>query len=166
MPYRECKSCKNEFKVKQCHIDRGGGKYCSVACRHKGQLKGKVSKCYICEKNVYKSPSKAKHSKSGYFFCSKSCQTLWRNSYFSEEKHPNWTGGLYSYRDRLIRSNKEQICLCCGIKNPKVLSAHHIDHNRKNNKLENLVWVCQNCHYLIHNDTNFEQDLKNKLISS
>ena len=53
-------------------------------------------------------------SKSGNFFCSKSCQTVWRNKYlFSGENHANWLHGESAYRDILKRANKEQICILC-----------------------------------------------------
>jgi predicted HNH restriction endonuclease len=26
-----------------------------------------------------------------------------------------------------------------------------VDKNRKNNKIKNLIWLCRNCHFLIHN---------------
>jgi len=28
---------------------------------------------------------------------------------------------------------------------------NHIDSNRKNNNLNNLIWLCMNCYYLVHN---------------
>jgi len=33
------------------------------------------------------------------------------------------------------------------------LIVHHIDKNRNNNGIENLIWLCQNCHYLVHHYT-------------
>ncbi|MDP3989021.1 MAG: HNH endonuclease [bacterium] len=32
-----------------------------------------------------------------------------------------------------------------------VLIVHHIDHDRNNGALDNLVWLCHNCHRLVHN---------------
>ena len=54
-------------------------------------------------------------------------------------------------RKRLIKDGyKENKCEECGIKgwNGKSLTCelHHIDGNRGNNKLENLLIVCPNCH--------------------
>jgi 5-methylcytosine-specific restriction endonuclease McrA len=54
-------------------------------------------------------------------------------------------------RKRLIKDGyKENKCEECGIKewNGKSLTCelHHIDGNRGNNKLENLLIICPNCH--------------------
>jgi hypothetical protein len=40
----------------------------------------------------------------------------------------------------------------CSTKDERVLAVHHIDHNRLNNKLDNLAWLCHNCHHLVHHD--------------
>jgi predicted HNH restriction endonuclease len=34
----------------------------------------------------------------------------------------------------------------------RVLAVRHIDQNHKNNNVENLAWLCHNCHHLVHND--------------
>lgn len=158
-----CGICQKSFNVKLSHQKLGWGKYCSNDCRSQAQLLGKFFDCYICKKQIYRSISKIKHSKSGNFFCSKTCQTLWRNTYYSEEKHPNWINGIRSYRNKLLKSNAEQFCLCCNSTDFRVLIAHHIDHNRENNNISNLVWMCLNCHHLIHNYSEFEKKFKEKL---
>ncbi len=71
---------------------------------------------------------------------------------YTGPNHPNWKGGENSYRDLIIRSNVKKRCLRCAIKDIRLLSVHHIDENRHNNKLENLAWLCYNCHFLIHKD--------------
>lgn len=138
----------------------GWGKYCSVECRHKSQFKGKFFRCEICDKQTYRMPSKIKHSKSGKFFCSKSCQTKWRNSVFVEDKHPNWTNGEKSYRNIMIKNGMVNKCHYCGLEDKRVLMVHHIDHNRQNNQKSNLISLCFNCHYLIHHDKEAESIFK------
>lgn len=160
-----CKYCGKEFSAKPSQLKYGWGKYCSSFCTHKAQIKGNVFKCFICEKEIYKSPAQQKHSKSHKFFCSKSCQVLWRNSYFSGNKHTNWNGGTATYRNILKNSNKDQFCIICGINNIGILTAHHIDHNRKNNNISNLTWLCLNCHYLVHHNKDLDTKVKKHLIS-
>ncbi len=156
MPIVSCQVCKKSFYVKPSHQLLGWGKYCSANCRSKSQLKGKTFLCGVCGKKLYRSPAKIVHSHSGNFFCSKRCQTLWRNKYYIEEKSPLWQNGITVYRKILERSGVSKICKICLIDNPKVLSVHHVDHNRNNNTLKNLTWLCFNCHFLIHHDEVFE----------
>lgn len=151
MPQVKCKICKKEFYVKPCHQRLGGGKYCSRECKNYGQRKGKYVRCHICNKEVWKAPKALQHSKSGYFFCSKSCQTQWRNKYYSGPKHPNWVSGKnINYRKILSQYEPKSICKRCGLKDARVLNVHHKDQNRRNNEPNNLVWLCMSCHYLVH----------------
>ncbi len=152
MPQVKCKICHKKFYAKPSHQKLGWGKYCSIKCRNISQLKGKFVNCHICGKKIWKAPKALEHSKSGKFFCSKSCQTLWRNQYFSGPKHPNWRGGRYStsYRKILFQSGATPICRICGQKDKRVLLVHHINKNRNNNVAKNLVWLCWNCHRLVH----------------
>lgn len=163
MPRVNCKICGQSFYAKPSHVRIGWGKYCSQTCRTEAQLLGKKVECFICKKKIYRSRAQIKHSKSGNFFCSKACQTQWRNSYFSEELHPNWISGINAYRRILLRSGVDRTCAICGITDLRILVTHHIDHNRKNNDLLNLTWLCLNCHYLVHHDKNLEDKLKNTL---
>ncbi len=147
---RKCKICEKNFFTKPYHIKMGNAKYCSKNCSNESMKKGKLVKCFVCKKEVYKGALKLKSSKSGKFFCNKSCQTIWRNKYFSGEKHKLWKGGFSTYRDILLRNGRLPICTLCRIKDIKVLAVHHIDENHKNNELKNLAWLCHNCHYLVH----------------
>lgn len=152
--------CKLSFYVKSNHVKRGWGRYCSIDCQSKSQRKGKEVICHICGKKTYRRLSKLRHSQSGYYFCSKSCQTKWRNSYFIEEKHPNWINGISSYRNILRRNGIIPVCTCCKLTDERVLIVHHIDHNRQNNQKTNLLWVCLNCHYLIHHDKELDESVR------
>ena len=152
--------CGKLFWTKPCYIRYGWSKYCSIECRNRSQLKGHMFKCYTCGADVYKSPAKELHSQSHNFFCSKFCQTQWRNKYFSREKHSNWKGGTATYRDILKTSKREEKCMICKISNKAVLVAHHIDHNRKNNDISNLTWLCMNCHFLVHHNQNLDNKIK------
>jgi hypothetical protein len=150
MPYVECRICSKEFYIKPSHYKIGWGKYCSIACRSKAQNKGKMVKCAVCEKEIYRSPGALKHSISGKSFCSKSCQTIWRNITNTGNKNNNWKNGERAYRSIIKRSGKRQICYLCRTNDTRVLMVHHKDNDRTNNRLDNLIWLCCNCHYLAH----------------
>ena len=159
MPIVNCRVCKNKFYIKPSQQKLGWGKYCSSECRSKAQFNGGFVECFICSKSVYRSKGQLKKSISEKYFCSKSCQTKWRNGYFIGDKHPNWTGGTSVYRDLLKRNGKEPVCIRCRTNDERVLSVHHLDHNRQNNDVSNLVWICLNCHFLVHHDKDIERKL-------
>ena len=112
---------------------------------------GSFVKCVTCGKDVYRTNKHFKHSKSGNFFCTKSCFAVWKNSHLlSGDKHANWKGGENAYRNIIKRAGIMPICANCGISDTRVLVVHHVDRNRRNNVLSNLKWLCRNCHYLVH----------------
>ncbi len=164
IPNVSCSVCSKEFYVKPSHQKLGWGKYCSRNCMAKGQLRGMSVNCFICNLEIYRSPKSLARSKSGKFFCTKSCQTLWRNTYYVEEKSANWKHGRSAYRRILIRSGIERSCFLCKTKDFRVLAAHHKDHNRKNNGLANLTWLCFNCHYLVHHDKRLDKKVMEVLV--
>lgn len=152
MPQVSCKKCNKEFHVKPFWIKKGYGIYCSSTCQYEGRKNGKDLPCDSCGKVTYKKALQIERSKSGKFFCSKACQTKWRNSYFSGERHANWKDGSSQYRSYLEKAGVPQVCRRCHTTDVRVLAVHHIDKNRKNNSLENLAYLCHNCHHLVHHD--------------
>lgn len=158
MPHVNCTICNNSFYAKPRHIKIGWGKYCSKKCQYRAQHTGKIVKCFNCKKDVYRQQSALKQSQSKNFFCNKSCFAIWKNqNLFCGKNHRNWKDGEGSYRAVMLRSKEKQVCNICNLRDTRVLVVHHIDKNRKNNSLENLVWVCRNCHCLVHS---YNQSLK------
>ncbi len=147
-----CKICKTKFNSRPSHVKKGWGIYCSINCKSKGTRVRQKTFCFICNKELLKTISQMNHSKSKKFFCNKSCQTKWRNTQFIGQKHSNFKHGNKSYQSILKRHKILQICNFCGEKDVRVLATHHIDENHKNNVLENLTWLCHNCHLLVHYD--------------
>ena len=144
-----CRFCKKKFQAKPSWIAYGNAKFCSRECQHRAYRKGKTVNCFICGKAVYKALRSLKRTSK--YFCSKSCQTRWRNTFFSGPKHANWKGGnSIAYRGLLIKQNIPKICHLCKTSDFRVLAVHHRDENRKNNDVKNLMWLCHNCHFLIH----------------
>jgi len=147
---KKCKLCKTIFKTKPSHVKNGYGKYCSADCHHASMKSGKMVKCHICGKEVYKTLKALRISKSRKWFCSKSCQTSWRNVEFSGPKHANYINGQFTYRSLLSRTKIPKKCRLCKTGDIRVLAVHHMDENRSNNKVGNLIWLCHNCHHLVH----------------
>ena len=155
MPRLNCRVCDKDFYVKPSHLARGWGKYCSKTCNYKARKTGAVFSCFTCSKEVYKSLTDQAKSESGRHFCGKSCQTVWRNSFlYAGKNHANWKSGEASYRSILLRSGTPLVCTKCQSLDKRVLAVHHKDRNRKNNAVSNLIWLCHNCHFLVHHDQN------------
>lgn len=152
MPYVKCKICSNLFYARPAHLKNNWGIFCSIECKGISQKTGKCVKCFTCGRNIYRTPKNLSSSKSTKYFCSKSCQTKWRNKEFSGFRHGRWIGGYSTYRKLLKNSNSKHICVLCKTRNTKVLAVHHVDGNHRNNILNNLAWLCHNCHHLVHRD--------------
>ncbi len=152
MPIVKCLICLKEFYGKPYFLKIGQAKYCSQKCMRLASRTGKVVTCHSCGKEVYKTKKALRVSKSKTYFCTKSCQTKWRNSVFVGPKHANWIDGRNSYKSVMLRNKVPKICKLCKNKDSRVLAVHHLDHDRKNSNLSNLIWLCHNCHFLAHHD--------------
>lgn len=151
MPKVACKKCDTLFYAKPSWIKRGNGKFCSSVCQYAARKTGVMVHCFLCQKEAYRPKGQLKKSKSKHYFCSKSCQTLWRNQIFKGAKHPNWKEGEHvDYRGILLQRGIPPICKLCLVCDIRVLCVHHRDQDRKNNTVQNLVWLCYNCHHLVH----------------
>lgn len=155
MPNVECKICGKSFYAKPRHLKIGWGKYCSKVCQNESQRTGIFISCKNCGKKAWRMQNQLKRSQSKDYFCNKSCQAVWRNKIYVAELHNNWVNGIRSYRNIIKRSKILQVCTDCGLIDKRVLIVHHIDHNRTNNSINNLMWLCRNCHYLIHEGKTF-----------
>ena len=149
---KKCEICAKEFYPKPYHVKMGWGKFCSSKCHYLSMRKGVFVFCGQCKKKIYRNDTQLRKSKSNKFFCGKSCQTKWRNRFFSGNKHSNWIDGKASYRKILLNTKVVQICERCLKTDTRILIVHHIDKNRKNNDASNLMWLCINCHFLVHHD--------------
>ena len=140
-----CRRCGKLFNVKPSHKKSGEGKYCSRACSDAGRRRGRVINCANCQNPFYATRKQMRLSKSRLNFCKRSCYFNFQTG----QNHPRWKYGENAYLP-LMKKKREQICNRCGIQHTRVLIVHHIDKNRKNNVLSNLVWLCRNCHHLVH----------------
>lgn len=107
-----------------------------------------IVNCSNCKNELKRIPSQIKKSKSGNFFCNKSCSASFNNKSEkrTRENHPNWKSGKSSYS-----FYKKNSCERCGYdKYKSVLQVHHVDHNRENNSIDNLLTLCPNCHFEEH----------------
>lgn len=106
--------------------------------------------CDFCGKRFFRSPSELSQ-KSGFNFCCREHKDLaqridsgiefadLRPSHYNPEESKN-------YRKKAF-SNYPHLCLNCGwSEDEDILEVHHIDENRENNKIDNLMILCPTCH--------------------
>jgi len=118
---------------------------------HPNYKHGKVNKIKYC-KDCNKKLSKLAYYNS-YERCN-SCNSKIRKGILSH----NWQGGL-SFEEygvefddalkekvRFRDGYKCQLCGCSQLENGKQLDVHHIDYDKKNNNIKNLIALCHICH--------------------
>lgn len=145
----KCLNC-GSLKEKTIYKHRGVPKFCSPVCGSKYRSKNKRINvnCSYCgkSKSILKS-TKEKFINRNYY-CNRKC----KESDQSGKNHPNWTGGLGSYRYRAINKYglKCKTGPQCPLKNIKLpdymCEVDHKDGNRNNNNIENLQILCIYCH--------------------
>lgn len=125
---------------------------------------GRYESCKMCSKKFWKQPS----NKS--VCCSFECamNLLKLEGKLKLQNNPNWRGGV-SYEPYPFEFNSDlkliilkmdgAKCKLCG--GTKRLSAHHIDYNKDNCDLSNLITLCTKC----NSKVNFHRELwKSRLI--
>jgi HNH endonuclease len=149
-----CKQCKKTFEVKPYRAKRAIA--CSRSClwiltkhlrepKRLNKIIGKRAvnnnqikhKCRHCSKQFYDSPSRKRK------YCSKFC--------VNKQSKKTWKAVFSTVRKNMVRRGMFEKCQECGFNECKeILGVHHIDENRHNNKLSNLIVLCPNCHSMKH----------------
>lgn len=161
-----CLGCQKTFEAPTREVKRGNGKFCSRDCfKSSGGLQDAAKKaadlvrtaevavvCAYCGATSYRKPARQR-SKSNTYFCSRVCKDHGqRIENGITAIHPSHYGTENGVRYRkLALSEKGSICERCGYnKCLSALQVHHLDKNRSNNRLENLMVLCANCHCEVH----------------
>ena len=147
----QCEVCKNSFLRETRDINRirkrGQKHYCSRKCQAQGRRMGRTHNCKQCNKEFY---AKRCETNNGMgIFCSRSCNITYQNLQRIGPAHPSYKNGKTSYR-RLAFIHYKACCRVCGYDKEPVLQVHHIDKDRSNNELDNLVILCPTHHVEAH----------------
>ena len=142
-----CKKCYEVLnKIYNQNLKRDGTRshnyVCSKKCKDKLLYTGKFVKCGNCNKKIYKTLSTLQKSKSGKNFCDQSCSASYWNKILKNK------GG--TYRQIAFNAVRKIECALCGYSIKRVLQVHHIDKNRKNRNIKNLIILCPTCHREVH----------------
>lgn len=155
---RVCLVCKKSFTeyASRLRAEPFRAKCCSRKC--KGILsRNKITKkCAVCGSLFTTHPSNEKQAIR--MTCSWSC----RNEWFSGERSHLWVCGsrapypptFNNTIKRRVRSIDNYKCAICGVHEDVIgykLHVHHIDCNKSNLNISNLVSFCRSCHRREHN---------------
>ncbi len=142
-----CKKCGKEFICRQ----NRNRLFCSNKCSASSRENRVKVKCYNCGKEVERRISNLRKSKHNVHFCSKKCKDFAQSLKGNCAKiRPDHYGSLNSLYRNLIKNTKNPQCTDCNEKRRYVLTVHHKDGDRKNNKIGNLEIVCASCHMKRH----------------
>jgi hypothetical protein len=155
-----CKNCKKETK---------NPKFCSSSCsaKYNNKARNRIRKsdilklCLFCGKEYScrhhrtqkycsrvcynKASIKIKPEKKTKKFVSENRRKAWE-----QIENGTWSGKSHGTLRNYLIIHRGYICEKCGLSdwmnNPIPLETHHKDGNWQNNKLDNVILICLNCH--------------------
>lgn len=149
-----CENCKVDFYRDEYEVRRrakaGRRIFCSQPCASKIRSK----ECLVdveCKECGIKFSRRKGELKSENVFCSSSCSNTHTNKKLIGSKARNFKHGKSMYRDLALK-HKPCCCEICGFDKDYAIEVHHIDRDRSNNHISNLMVVCSNCHSGIHKE--------------
>jgi endogenous inhibitor of DNA gyrase (YacG/DUF329 family) len=126
-------------------------KFCSRKCYGYSNQKRVLLVCSYCRKEFYRTLSKLKNAKHEIFFCCRQCKDIGQKTIKEiQPAHYGTADKTKKYREKFIKQNR-LICTRCGYKEFTCsVQIHHIDKDRNNDNIDNLVSLCANCHLALH----------------
>lgn len=156
---KKCRSCsvKGENNPMYGKFGKNAGNY----------IDGRYNKIYYCINNCKEIVSQKNN------LCMSCAQ---KERFKNPQSHPNWLGGksfepyplgwtkTFKEQIRYRDGYKCQLCGCSEVECKRKLSVHHIDYNKSNLDINNLIALCNSCHCKTNNkNREYWRDLfKNK----
>lgn len=133
-----CKYCGKTF----WHDKRSKSQYCNLKCKGlDSRIPRTIFECSHCGKEIIRSEKDIKHSKSGLFFCNKTCKAKEQKVFGKLDVYGKNNARVIAFR------SYENKCAICGYdENTTCMDVHHIDSNHNNNNKNNLIILCVMCH--------------------
>ena len=162
---RECVNCHKIFLVRKAWANKQ--LYCSRECNSLTHRKRIIVNCEYCGKPFEKVQSKLENSKSGLYFCCREHKDLAQRLEFGCKEimpdHYGTANGAYSYRQWAFNEYEHKCAVCGWCEDERVLEVHHIDEDRSNNDINNLIILCPICHRYLTLHLYTLEELRTKL---
>lgn len=130
---------------------RGMCPQCALDKRMKKSTKVQLT-CAYCNKSFLRTPSKLNRSKSGLYFCCREHKDLAQRIDSGDQfinLRPEHYGNGTNYRQIAFRNYAHKCAICGWDEDEDILQVHHIDKDRTNYQLNNLIILCPTCHQKI-----------------
>ena len=93
----KCDQCGQEFHKKPSHVKRNKNNFCSKYCLSVFNTKDRIiQKCSNCSKELHIEPRYIEKSKTGNFFCDKSCAATFNNKLKRKSRRSKIETKLYN----------------------------------------------------------------------
>ena len=157
---KECDNCGGIIEVQLSRYKTFNYHFCNQDCEYEWMKKSVKVTCDLCGKEFERTLSQYK--RGNVFFCSRKCSENGKKL----NKHWNWQGGksfekygvdFDNVLKELVRKRDEHTCQECQFTEKQLgykLNIHHIDYDKRNNKMNNLISLCNNC----HSQSNYSRD--------
>ena len=139
----------NDFWVSYDTICKSTRKHhiCPI-CKQEDKQKEKTKLiCDYCGKEYLRTRSK---NKTKLHFCCRACkdaaQRLASGEKFAEIRPDHYGVGHTVYRDSAFTVYPHKCAICGWSEDDDILEVHHIDENRGNGDINNLIILCPTCH--------------------
>lgn len=173
----ECLECNRKIYRSPSQVATSGLMFCSLQCSgaYLGRLKRETesTNCTWCGKEIYRKPSQQGLVDGN--FCSMTCHGKWlsehrrgeiafnwRGGKATDPHGPGWTEGLKG----IVRMRDGYICTVCKTQEGDIAHCvHHIDYDKRNHDLINLVTLCSRCHGKTGHNRRFWQTVLTSLMN-
>jgi len=146
----KCMVCGTRVMIKVKDAKRGG-KYCSKRC--KDYDNSRVVKMNYANNPGLRDKTKHVGDKNGRWLCGKSFEP--------------YTTSFNEHTKNIVKDRDNRVCMICGVNEKDLresLNVHHIDYDKKNSNINNLISLCNVCHSKTNSNREYWRNYLSSLI--
>ncbi len=151
----QCQKHNFVFQTKYENIRRSSRKHhiCPLCQKEDKEIKYKPQRlevqCAYCGKTFIQPLSKS--NKNNMYFCCRQhkdlAQRIESGEKFSLIRPNHYGNGKTNYRLKALTEYPHKCAICGWDEDVDILQVHHIDEDRTNNDINNLIILCPTCHW-------------------